>query len=106
MPRACSIDVDHLFHDMEGPEERAEVAAWTGGWSVHIRYDPPVDHWKLWSAAEREGLQQVQEICGEQAYEGRKRAWERASQLLVPSQFPSRDRPQRCRPERDSRPNR
>ena len=26
-----STDVDHLFHDMEGSEERAEVAARTGG---------------------------------------------------------------------------
>ena len=39
---------------MEGPEERDEVAARTGGWGVHIPYDPPVDHWKLRSSAEQE----------------------------------------------------
>ena len=51
------------------------------------------------SFAEQERLQQVREIHGEQAYEKRKRAWERASQPLVPSWFPSHDRPQRRGPE-------
>ena len=96
---------------MEGSEERAEVAARTGGWGVHIHYDPPVDHWKLRSFADQERLQQVREIYGEQAYEKRKRAWERASQPLVPSRFPSHDKPQRRGPERggperDSGPSR
>ena len=53
---------------MEGSEERAEVAARTGGWSVHIPYNPPVGHWKLRSFADQERLQQVREIYGEQAY--------------------------------------
>ena len=60
---------------MEGSEERAEVVARTGGWGVHVRYDPPIDHWKLRSFAEQERLEQVREIYGEQAYEERKRAW-------------------------------
>ena len=34
---------------------------------------------------EHEKLEQVREIYGEQAYEDRKRAWERASQPPVPS---------------------
>ena len=50
MQQACSIDVDHLFHDMEGLEERAAVAARTGEWGGHIHYDSPIDHWELWSA--------------------------------------------------------
>ncbi len=78
---------------MEGSEERAEVAARTGGWGVQFPYDPPVDHWKLRSFVAQERLEQVREIYGEQAYEERKRAWERASQPLVPSRFPSHDRP-------------
>ena len=59
---------------MEGSEQRAEVAARTGGWGIHIPYDPAVDHWKLRSFAEQE---QVREVYGEQAYQERKRAWER-----------------------------
>ena len=47
---------------------------------------------------------QVREIYGEQAYE--EQARERASQPLVPSQFPSHDRPQRRGPERDYGPSR
>ena len=73
---------------MEGSEEWAEVAARTGGWGVHIHYGPPVDHWKLRSSAEQVRLEQVREIYGEQAYEERKRAWERASQPLVPLAVP------------------
>ena len=42
---------------MEGLEERAEEAARTGGWGVHIHYDPPVDHWKLRSFAGQARLQ-------------------------------------------------
>ena len=96
---------------MEGSEQRAEVAARTGGWGIHIPYDPPGDHWKLRSFAEQEQLEQVREVYGEQVYEERKRARERASQPLVPSRFPSRDRPQRRGPEpggpeRDSGPSR
>ena len=91
---------------MEESEERAEVAARTGGWNVHIRYDPPIDHWKLRSFAEQERLQQVREIYGEQAYEEQKRARERASQPPVPSRFPSHDKPQRRGPDRGSGPSR
>ena len=36
----------------------------------------------------RGGGEQVREVYGEQAYEKRKRALERASQPLVPSRFP------------------
>ena len=59
----------------------------------------------------QERLDQVREIYGEEAYQNRKRAWERASQPLVPSRFPSHDRPQRRGPERggperDSGPSR
>ena len=50
-------------------------------------------------------LEQVREIYGEQAYEERKRAWERASQPLVPSRFPSHDRPEHRGPERDNGPS-
>ena len=39
-------------------------------------------------------------IEGEAAYQERKRAWETASQPLVPSRFPSHDRPQHRGPER------
>ena len=85
---------------MEGSEQRAEVAARTGGSGGYVLYDPPIDHWKLRSSAEQERLEQVQEIYGEQAYEERKRAWERASPPLVLSRFPSHDRPQRRGPER------
>ena len=59
--------VDHLFHDMEGSEEWVEVVVKTDGWGVHSPYDPSVDHWRLGSAAEQEPLQDVREICGEQA---------------------------------------
>ena len=62
---------------------------------IRVHYDPPVDHWKLRSFAAQE-----REIYGEQAYEERERVWERASQPLVPSRFPSHDKPQRRGPER------
>ena len=85
---------------MERSDERAEVAARTGEWGGHVRYDPPIDHWEFRSFADQERLEQVREIYGEQAYEERKPAWERASPPLVPSRFPSHDRPQRLGPER------
>ena len=47
------------------------------------------------SFAEQERLEQVREIYGEQAYEERKRAWERASQPRPPLRLPSHDRPER-----------
>ena len=60
---------------------------WYRSWGQvsYVLYDPPIDHWKLWSSAEQERLEQVREIYGEQAYEEPKRAWERANQPLVPS---------------------
>ena len=39
----------------------------TGGWRVHIPYDPPVNHWRLRSFAAQEPLQQVREVYGKQA---------------------------------------
>ena len=42
-----------------------------------------------------ERLEQVREIDGELAYEKMRRAVEKASQPLQPSQYPSRDRPER-----------
>ena len=50
----------------------------------------------------------MREIYGEQAYEERKRAWERASQPR-PSRLPSspqRRGPERGEPERDHEPSR
>ena len=54
----------------------------------------------------QERLEQVREIYGEQAYEERKRAWERARQPPVSSRSPTRSGPpgsgsRRCGPERD-----
>ena len=54
----------------------------------------------------QERMEQVREIDGEQAYEKMRLAVERASQPLAPSQFPSRDRPERRGPERDYGPSR
>ena len=42
----------------------------------------------------------VMAATAEAAYQERRRVWERASQPLVPSRFPSHDKPQRCGPER------
>ena len=43
--RAIELGAGEAYRSgMEGSEERAEVAARTGGWGAHIRYDPPVDH--------------------------------------------------------------
>ena len=57
------------------------------GRDSYVRYDPPIDHWKLRSAAEQERLQQVREVEGEAAHQDRRRAWEKASQPLVTSWF-------------------
>ena len=51
-------------------------------------------------------MEQVREIDGEQAYEKMRRAVERASQPLAPSQFPSREGPECGGPERDYGPSR
>ena len=77
--RAIEQEVGDAYRrGMAGSEKRAEVAARTGGWGTDVGYDPPIDHWKLQSSADRERLEQVREVYGEQAYEERKRAWERA----------------------------
>ena len=98
---------------LEGSEDRAEVAA-RSSWSTRqyqVHYDPRVEDWRVRAYAEQERMDQVREVDGEEAYQKRKRAWERASQPLVPSRFPSHDRPQRRGPERggperDSGPSR
>ena len=54
----------------------------------------------------QERIEQMREIDGEQAYEKMRRAVERASQRMTPSQYPSRDRPERSGPERDYGPSR
>ena len=83
---------------MEGSQERAELAARTGGMSAH--YDPPIDGNALRRSVMQERMEQLLEVDGEQAYEKMMRAVERASQRRTPSQFPSRDRPERRGPER------
>ena len=95
---------------MKGSQERAELAARTGGMSAH--YDPPVDWYRLKHSMLEERMEQVREIDGEQAYEKMRRAVEKASQVerasqvekasqpLQPSQYRSRDRPERGGPER------
>ena len=83
---------------MEGSKERAREAARTDGRSM--LYDPSIDRYARGSVWE-ERMELVRELDGEQAYEKMRRALERASQPLTPSQFPSRDRPERPGPERD-----
>ena len=84
---------------MEGSQERAELAAKTGGMSAH--YDPPIDGHELRRSVMQERMEQMREVDGEQAYEKMCRAVERASQRrLASSQSPSRDRPERRGPER------
>ena len=87
----------------------ATAAVWKGrrtdGRSLH--YDnPPVDWYTLTRWVWEERMEQVREIDGEQAYEKMRRAVERASQPLAPSQFPSREGPERGGPERDYGPSR
>ena len=95
--------------------ERPTVAVWKGrrtweaartdGHSLH--YDnPPVDWYTLTRWVWEERMEQVREIDGEQAYEKMRRAVERASQPLAPSQFLSREGPERGGPERDYGPSR
>ena len=78
---------------MEGSKERAWEAARTNGRSMH--YDPSIDWYTLNRRVWEERMEQVREIDGEQAYEKMRRAVERASQPLTPSQFPSRGGPER-----------
>ena len=86
-------------------ERQREQLARTDGRSLH--YDnPPVDWYTLTRWVWEERMEQVREIDGEQAYEKMRRAVERASQPLAPSQFPSRDEPERGGPERDYGPSR
>ena len=60
---------------MEGSQERAELAARTGGMSAH--YDPPIDGNALRRSVMQERMEQLREIDGEQAYEKMCRAVER-----------------------------
>ena len=54
----------------------------------------------------QERMEQMREVDGESAYEKMMLAVEKASQPLTPSQFPSRDGPERPGPERDYGPSR
>ena len=83
---------------MKGSQERAELAARTGGMSAH--YDPPIDGSALRRSVMQERMEQMREIDGEQAYEKMRRAVEKANQRRAPSQFQSRDRPERSGPKR------
>ena len=83
---------------MEGSQERAELAARTGGMYAH--YDPPIDGSALRRSVMQERIEQMREIDGEQAYEKMRLAVEKANQRLAAAQFPSRDRPERSGPER------
>ena len=90
---------------MEGAEKRAREAARTDG--ISVRYGSrPVDWYRLTRSVLEERMEQVLEIDGEQAYEKMRRAVEKASQVektsqpLQPSQYRSRDRPERGGPER------
>ena len=82
---------------MEGSQERAELAARTGGMSAH--YDPPIGGRELRNSVMQERMEQMREVDGEQAYERMMRAVERASQR-PPSHVPSRSGPERSGPER------
>ena len=62
-------------------------------------YNLPIDRYSRLSVWE-ERLEQVREIDGEQAYEKMRRAVERASQPLTPSQVSSREGPERSGPKR------
>ena len=110
--RAIEQEVGDVYRrGMAGSKARAEAAVKDESDAFWHYRDLPGDSWDLRGIAEHEKLQQVREIYGEQAYEERKRAWERASQPLVPSRLPSHDRPQRRgpergEPERDSGPSR
>ena len=84
---------------MEGAKKRAREAARTDG--ISVRYGSrPVDWYRLTRSVLEERMEQVLEIDGEQAYEKMRRAVEKASQPLQPSQYRSRDRPERGGPER------
>ena len=83
---------------MKGSQERAELAARTGGMSAH--YDPPIDGSALRRSVMQERMEQMREIDGEQAYEKMRLAVEKANQRRAPSQVQSRDRPERSGPKR------
>ncbi len=93
---------------MEGSKERARKAAMTDGRSV--LYDSSIDRYAK-GAVWEERLELVRELDGEQAYEKMRRALERASQPLNPTQILSREGrgrrgPERTGPERDYGPSR
>ena len=66
-----------------------------------MHYDPAIDGYTLSRWVWEERLEQVREINGERAYEKMRRTVKRASRPLSLSQFPSREGPERCGPERD-----
>ena len=83
---------------MEGSQERAVLAARTGGMSAH--YDSPIDGSALRRSVMQERIEQMREIDGEPAYEKMRLAVEKANQRRAAAQFPSRDRPERSGPKR------
>ena len=90
---------------LEGSEERAREAARRDELAVYDRYRG--EDWdRLKRSASEERIEQARELYGEGAYERMKRAEERASRPMLPSQYPSREGPERSGPERDYGPSR
>ena len=87
---------------LEGSQERAREAA--DGRTVY--YNPSIDGYRLSRLVWEERIEQARELYGEGAYERMKRAEERASRPMLPSQYPSREGPERSGPERDYGPSR
>ena len=82
---------------LEGSQERAWAAA--DGRTVY--YNPSIDGYRLSRLVWEERMEQARELYGEGAYERMKRAEERASRPMLPSQYPSREAQERSRLERD-----
>ena len=87
---------------LEGSQERAWAAA--DGRTVY--YNPSIDGYRLSRLVWEERMEQARELYGEGAYERMKRAEERASRPMLPSQYPSREGLERSGPERDDGPSR
>ncbi len=71
-----------------------------------VYYNPSIDGYRLSRLVWEERMEQARELYGEGAYERMKRAEERASRPMLPSQYPSREGPERSGPERDYGPSR